>query len=163
GSGDEADWPVPSGATRRHGVLVAVDAPLVLEIEHPPHQPLLTGRALARDALELLPVEVESAGGRAVPRRAGVDEAPPLEPPVLVSGPRLDALVDDEQLVELVRAGVVARERRIRPVVEVEVARHHERVADREVAHADVVEELDDAEPLPTGVDVAVADLLVEA
>src|SRR5690606_32429496 len=108
---DEADAPVAGRLPRRHLVLVDVDAALVVEVEDVAHQPRLAGRRERRDAALLLPVEVEAPGGRTAPGGAGVDEAPAPEPPVLVGRPRLDPLVDDEELVEPVRPRVAPRER----------------------------------------------------
>src|SRR5690606_11843651 len=120
------------------------------------------GRALGGDALGRAPVEVVAPAGRLVPRPAGVHDAPALEPAVLVGGPRLHALVDDEELVEVGRPLVIARERRVGPHVEVEPARDDERVADAEVADADVVDELEERDGLLAAPDVPVAEVLVE-
>ncbi len=81
---------------------------------------------------------------------------------MLVAGPRLDALVDDEQLVQLFSAGVVPREGRVGPEVDVEMAGDDQRVTDREVVQAESVEKLNrPREQLAAEADVPTADFAV--
>ena len=112
--------------------------------------------------MELLPVEIEPAARRLRPVGAGRDQAPPGEPAVLVAGPRLRRLVDDEQLVEVAGAGVVARERAVGAGVEVVVVRDDDRVAGLEGLEEDAVEERGHPQLFPPRPRVAVADLVVE-